>query len=204
MQQLQTSQLSTEATIPTLEVQLNQARNVFGTFFGQAPGTDIKLLAGSRSVPVLTVDVSIGFHADMLRRRPDVRQAELFAMSQNAQIGVAQADFYPSVSLIGSIGFVSGGPGSSNFGNLFDSDSLTYSFGPSFSWPFLNYGRLKNNVRVRDARLQQALVNYHETALQAARETENATGIIGARQKIIILEQAVVAAKRSKELFTLC
>jgi outer membrane protein TolC len=140
----------------------------------------------------------------MLRRRPDVRQAEMLAMAQNAQVGVAQANLYPRFSLIGSIGFVSGGPGDSNFGDLFDSDSFTYSFGPSFSWPFLNYGRLKNNVRVQDARLQQALVNYHETVLQAARETENAmAGFIGAREQGIILEKAVVAAKRSVELSTL-
>jgi len=105
---------------------------------------------------------------------------------------------------VGSIGFVSAGAGNSNFGNLFDSDSLTYSFGSSFSWPFLNYGCLKNNVRVQNARLQRAFVNYHEAVLQAARENENAMAvIIGARQKVIILEQAAVAAKRSKELSTL-
>jgi outer membrane protein TolC len=63
---------------------------------------------------------------------------------------------------------------------------------------------LKNNVRVQDARLQQALVNYHETVLQAARETENAmAGFIGAREQVVILEKAVTAAKRSTELSTL-
>ena len=204
MQQAQTLLLSTEATIPNLEIQLKQTRNALSTLLGQAPGTVNDLLAGSKGIPAFPSDISIGFPADMLRRRPDVRQAEMLAMAQNAQVGVAQANLYPRFSLIGSIGLVSGGPGDSNFGDLFDSDSFTYSFGPSFSWPFLNYGRLKNNVRVQDARLQQALVNYHETVLQAARETENAmAGFIGAREQGIILEKAVVAAKRSVELSTL-
>jgi len=204
MQQALTLLLSTEATIPNLEIRLKQAKNALSTLLGQAPGTVNELLAESKGIPALPADISIGFPADMLRRRPDVRQAELLAMSQNAQVGVAQANLYPRFSLIGSIGFVSGGPGDSNFGDLFNSDSLTYSFGPSFSWPFLNYGRLKNNVRVQDARLQQALVNYHETVLQAARETENAmAGFIGARQQVIILEQAVVSAKRSNEISAL-
>lgn len=204
MQQAQTLLLSTEATIPNLEIQLKQTKNALSTLLGQAPGTVDELLAGSKGIPALPGDISIGFPADMLRRRPDVRQAEMLAMAQNAQVGVAQANLYPRFSLIGSIGFVSGGPGDSNFGDLFDSDSFTYSFGPSFSWPFLNYGRLKNNVRVQDARLQQALVNYHETVLQAARETENAmAGFIGAREQVVILEKAVTAAKRSTELSTL-
>jgi len=204
MQQAQTLLLSTEATIPNLEIQLKQARNALSTLLGQAPGTVNDLLKDSKGIPTLPSDISIGFPADMLRRRPDVRQAELLAMSQNALVGVAQSNLYPRFSLIGSIGLVAGGPGDSNFGDLFDSDSFTYSFGPSFSWPFLNYGRLKNNVRVQDARLQQALVNYHETVLQAARETENAmAGFIGAREQVAILEQAVVAAKRSTKLSTL-
>ncbi len=204
MQQAQTLLLSTEATIPNLEIQLKQARNALSTLLGQAPGTVNDMLEGSKGIPVIPSDISIGFPADMLRRRPDVRQAELLAMSQNAKVGVAQANLYPRFSLIGSIGSVSGVPGDSNFGDLFDSDSFTYSFGPSFSWPFLNYGRLKNNVRVQDARLQQALVNYHETVLQAARESENAmAGFIGAREQVAILEQAVMAARRSTELSTL-
>jgi outer membrane protein TolC len=71
-------------------------------------------------------------------------------------------------------------------------------------WPFLNYGRIKNNVRVQDARLQQALVNYRETALQAAREAEDAmAGFIGARKQNDLLAQTVASAVRSNQLATL-
>ena len=60
------------------------------------------------------------------------------------------------------------------FHNLFDSDSLFYSFGPRFRWPIFNYGRIENNVRVQDARFQQLLVNYQDTVLRAAQEVEDA------------------------------
>ncbi len=125
-------------------------------------------------------------------------------MSQNALIGLAKADLYPSFSLTGSIGLATGGTGDSDFGDLFSSDALAFSIGPSFVWPFLNYGRIKNNVRVQDARLQQALVNYRETVLQAARETEDAmAALIGNRAQSIILADTVISAQRSNELSTL-
>ena len=149
-------------------------------------------------------NIEIGFPADMLRRRPDVRQAELVAMSQNALVGLAQADLYPSFSLVGSIGLAAGGPGDSDFGDLFSSDALSLSIGPSFFWPFLNYGRIKNNVRVQDARLQQALVNYSEVVLQAAREAEDAmAAYVGTQEQAAILAETVVSAQRSNELSTL-
>jgi len=204
MQQANTLLLSTKATIPTLEVQLTQARNVLSTLLGQPPGSVNAMLDNGAAFPVIPEEIVIGFPADMLRRRPDVRRAELLAMAQNAQVGVAEAGLYPSFSLAGSIGLVAGGPGGSELGDLFSGDAFTYSLGPSFVWPFLNYGRIKNSVRVQDARLQQSLVNYRETVLQACREAENAmAGFIGARRQAIILAETVESARRSNTLATL-
>ena len=204
MQQAETLLLATRATIPDLEASLKKARNALSTLLGQPPGSVKTLLAGSQGIPSLPAEIAIGFPADMLRRRPDVRQAELLAMSQNALIGLAKADLYPSFSLTGSIGLATGGTSNSDFGDLFSSDALAFSIGPSFVWPFLNYGRLKNNLRVQDARLQQALVNYRETVLQAARETEDAmASFIGTREQVIILAKTVSSAQRSNQLSTL-
>jgi outer membrane protein TolC len=84
---------------------------------------------------------------------------------------------------------------------LFDTDSVTYAVGPSFVWPFLNYGRIKNSVRVQDARLQQALIAYQETALQAAREVEDAVAALdGAKQQDTLLRETVVTALRSADV----
>ena len=207
MQQANSLLLSTQSTIPALEISLKQARNALSTLLGQAPGTVTALLARENdpeSIPVIPVDIPVGFPADMLRRRPDVRQAELQAMAQNALVGLAEADLYPSFSLIGSIGLTAGGPVDDDFDNLFDSDAITYTVGPSFTWPFLSYGRIRNNIRVQDARLQQALVNYRETVLQAAREAEDAMADFnGSTQQAVLLAKTVASSKRSNELATL-
>ncbi len=201
MQQAHTLLLSTQSTIPGFEVALQQARNALNTLLGRAPGSIDKLLGSAQGIPVLPDTIEVGIPADLLRRRPDVRQAELNALAQNALVGFAEADLYPSFSLTGSLGLVAGGPGDGSFGDLFSSDALTFSVGPSFVWPFLNYGRIRNNVRVQDARLQQALVNYREVVLQSAREAEDAmVALNGAQAQAAILEQTVVSAKRSNEL----
>lgn len=204
VQQAKTLLLATESTIPALEASLSQARNALSSLLGMAPGSVKEELARGSGIPKVPDTINIGVPADMLRNRPDVHQAEYLAAAQNALVGLAEADLYPSFSLSGSIGVTAGGPGDSDFGDLFSADAITYSVGPSLVWPFLNYGRIKNNIRVQDARLQQALVNYRETVLQAAREAEDAiAGFIGARAQSLILAQTVTSAKRSNDLSTL-
>ncbi|HHA18260.1 MAG TPA: TolC family protein [Methylophaga sp.] len=204
MQQAKTLLLSTQATIPGFEISLKQARNALSTLLGKPPGAVDDLLTDDKSIPALPETIGIGVPADLLRRRPDVRQAELEALAQNAQVGFAETDLYPRFSLFGSIGMASGGPGDSNFGDLFGNDALTYSFGPSFVWPFLNYDRIVNNIRVQDSRLQQALVSYRETVIQASREAEDAMASLnGTQVQVKILTETVVSANRSNELSTL-
>jgi outer membrane protein TolC len=149
----------------------------------------------------------VGLPAEMLRQRPDIRQAELQAMAQNARVGVATADLYPSFSLTGTLGLAAAGgtdttrTGSSGFGELFRPESLTYAVGGSVVWPFLNYGRIQNNIRVEDARLQQALIQYQESVIQAAREVEDAmVAFSGSRRQDAILQDSVKSALRSTDL----
>ena len=204
MQQAQTLLLSTRATIPGLETSLAQARNALSVLLDQAPGALRDELALGSGIPEIPARVTVGVPADLLRQRPDVRQAEYTAMAQNARIGLASADLYPSFSLSGSIGLTSTTSGDSDFGDLFSTDAFSWSIGPSFVWPFLNYGRIKNSVRVEDARLQQTLVAYRQTVLQAAREVEDAMArLIGSRNQDAILEQTVKSALRSNELSVL-
>lgn len=207
VQQAETLLLSTKASIPGFEVTLRQAQHALSALLGMPPG-DLKSLLGTTSdIPGIPDQLLVGVPADLLRQRPDVRQAELIAMAQNAQVGVAQANLYPSFSISGSLGLAAAGDtnttrtGDSGIGELFKADSLTYSVGPSFVWPFLNYGRIKNNIRVQDARLQQALIQYRETVVQAAREVEDAmVAYSGSRLQDEILNEAVVSAQRSADL----
>ena len=173
---------STRASIPTLQTSLQQARNALSTLLGQPTGNVDVLLAGPKAIPKAPAQVAVSVPAEMLRRRPDIRSAELYAAAQCARIGVAKAELYPSFSLVGTIGLQASNSGGTAR-NLFASDSLFYAAGPQVNWPFFNYGRIKNSVRVQDARFQQLLVNYHNTVLKAAQEVEDAlSGFINAQQ----------------------
>jgi NodT family efflux transporter outer membrane factor (OMF) lipoprotein len=191
---------STLATIPELQGQLQQARNALSTLLGQPPGVADSLLAGPQEIPQAPAKVAVSVPAEMLRRRPDIRGAEMNAASQCARIGVAKADLYPSFSLFGSIGLQAAGAGWGGH-NFFSSNSLFYQAGPTVSWPFFNYGRIENNVRVQDARFQQLLVNYHDTVLKAAQEVEDAlAGFVNAQEAAVFQQNAVKSAERSVEL----
>ena len=205
--QARTLLMATKATLPSLQTQLYQAKNALATLLGLPPSDLSDLLKGGSSIPRVPEKLAIGLPADLLRRRPDVRQAEYLAMAQNAQVGMAEANLYPSFSLTGSLGLTAAGntdttrTGNSGFGELFSGDSLTYAVGPTFVWPFLNYGRIRNSVRVQDARLQQSLVAYRETVLQAAREVEDAlVALEGAVRQDELLAITVDSARRSSDV----
>ncbi|NPD22231.1 efflux transporter outer membrane subunit [Corallococcus sp. AB004] len=191
---------STRATIPQLEAGLEQARNAMSTLLGQPTGEVEALLAGPKQIPVAPATVALGMPAEILRRRPDVRSAELYAAAQCARIGIAEAELYPSFSLFGTVGLQASTSAAAS-GNLFSLGSLFYSVGPRIVFPFLNYGRLKNGVRVEDARFQQLLVNYRNTVLKAAQEVADAlTGFIHSQQAMTFQQAAVKSAQRSVEL----
>jgi NodT family efflux transporter outer membrane factor (OMF) lipoprotein len=205
--QARTLLMSTRSTVPALEIQLHQAQHALSTLLGLPPGDLSDLLSGEAVIPDVPETLAVGLPAELLRRRPDVRQAEYNAMAQNARVGLAAANLYPSFSLSGSVGLAAAAntdttrSGDSGFGQLFGADSLTYSLGPNFVWPFLNYGRLKNSVRVQDARLQQALIAYRETVLQAAREVEDAVvALDGTVAQAALLADTVDYARRSADV----
>lgn len=201
VQQALTLLLGTQATIPPLEASLRRSKNAISALLGQPPGYVDAILDSGDGLPAVPADLAIGMPADMLRQRPDVRQAELIARAQNAVVGLATADLFPSFQLTGTLSSSAGGPADTPFSDLLGSGSIAYTLGGNFVWPFLNYGRIKSNIRVEDARLQQALVNYRNTVVTAAREASDAVAeLLGARDQDQILARAVEAASRSNEL----
>jgi NodT family efflux transporter outer membrane factor (OMF) lipoprotein len=157
----------TQATIPELEIGLRQAANQLCILLG-IPPEDLRARLGSRPIPTAPPEVAVGIPADLLRRRPDVRRAERQAAAQSAEIGVADAEFYPHIFINGTLQY-----SAERFRDVFRSQALNGNIGPSFTWNILNYGRILNNVRLQDAKLQELVATYQNTALTAAQEVEN-------------------------------
>lgn len=201
VQQARTVLASTEATIPQLETALRQTKNALSVLLGIPPSPLDGLLDPSKGIPVAPTDVAVGIPADLLRRRPDVRSAELQAAAQSAQIGVAKADLYPAFSLTGNFGFLASDWSNYNLSDIFLAKSRSFSFGPSFQWNILNYGRITNNVRVQDAAFQALLINYQNTVLTAQKEVEDGLiGFLNSQVRTYYLTLSAQAAQRSLDL----
>lgn len=195
---------ATEATIPQLNIQLAQAKNALSVLLGMPPGPLDEVLAGSSDIPTAPAQVIVGIPADLLRRRPDVRHAELQAAAQCAQIGVAKAALFPTFSLLGNVATLDTDIGSGSLGNVFTGSSLSYSTGPAVQWSILNYGQITNNVRVQDAKFQEFLIDYQNTVLKAQQEVENGIAtFLHSREQAEFLQQSVGAAEGALTIATI-
>src|SRR6478736_4163099 len=110
----------TESTIPQLTIQLNQGFNALAVLLGMAPQPMDPLLRGSSGIPVPPKTVAVGIPADLVRRRPDIRAAELAAMAQSAQIGIAEPNLYPAFSLTGTLGTAASNIGQNRLKRVFE------------------------------------------------------------------------------------
>ena len=194
LQQAKTQYLATLSTIPDLEITLTSARNALCALLGRPPG-DLPELAGPvERLPSIDSSGIQEIPARLLMRRPDIRAAAWQVAAQSAQIGIAESDYYPAISLLGSIGWS---------GNTLSAspDVGSLAIGPAFRWNIFDYGRIENNVRVQDARLQQLIESYQDSVLQAAREIDDAAiGVVKTREQQAVLAESVRAAQRSLEL----
>jgi NodT family efflux transporter outer membrane factor (OMF) lipoprotein len=201
VEQAQTVLDSTEATIPSLESRLRQTQNALCVLMGMPPHDLRELVEATAVIPAPPPQVAVGIPADLLRRRPDIQTAEWRAAAQCAQIGVAKANLYPAFSLSGTFGFQASDAGNFLLGDMFLWKSRAGTIGPSFQWNILNYGQITNQVRYQDARLQELLIAYENTVLQAQQEVENALiAFLKNQERAQKLAGAVAAAQSSVEL----
>jgi NodT family efflux transporter outer membrane factor (OMF) lipoprotein len=159
----------TESGIEALEISKRQAENRLAVLLGMPPHDLTYLLGTQGKIPVAPELIAVGVPADLLRRRPDVRRAERLVAAQSAEIGIAESDLYPAISLNGT-GTLEAG----KFSNLFNGGAFGGTVGPAFRWNVLNYGRLQNFVGVQSARFQQLVATYQQTVLDANQEAEDA------------------------------
>lgn len=120
-------------------------------------------------LPVAPGVVGVGLRSELLRRRPDIRQAERDLAAATADVGVATADLFPRLTLIGSVGLKAREPG-----DLSSALSTRFQVGPSLSWPVLSFGRIRAQIRAANARADQAGAAYEKAVLSALADSETA------------------------------
>lgn len=209
-QQAKTQYLSTLSSIPDFESQITLAKHALAVLIGRPPGPlpELDEQPGKEGViPLVDHVVLQDVPANLLLRRPDVQAAEYQMAAQSALIGVAKADLYPTVTLLGTLAWSASSSSGTPSSLLSASEvagspsKLALAIGPSVTWNVFDHGRIVNNVRVQDARLQQLVVVYQNSVRQAAREADDAaTGLISALQRDSILHDAEQAAGRSLTL----
>ena len=196
VQQAQLNLSKTKSTLPTLQKMLVQTINRLGVLLGKHPSTLHDELGKPASIPKPSEQITFGLPLDLLRQRPDIRQAERELAAQTALIGVATADLYPTFSLLGSLKVAA-----NEFSDAISySKSRMYNYGTSFSWNIFSGGRVRNQIRVEGAQTEQALESYEKTVLNALEDVENAmVSYIQERVRREDLEQSVTAARKSVE-----
>jgi NodT family efflux transporter outer membrane factor (OMF) lipoprotein len=204
VEQARTALLNTQATLPALETQRRQARDALSVLLGMPPNDLADLLGGASAIPVSPPDVIVGIPADLLRRRPDIRSAELQAVAQSAQIGVAKAELLPAFSLVGNLVLLSTDLGTFRLSDMFRWGSRQVQIGPSVQWNILNYGQITNNVRVQDAYFQQLLLAYRRSVLAAQQDVEdNLAAFLRSQDRADLLARSVTSSRAAVNLAVL-
>jgi NodT family efflux transporter outer membrane factor (OMF) lipoprotein len=186
----------TQAEVPALEAGCQASIHRLGVLLGREPGALMAELSARAPIPASPEAVPVGLPSDLLLRRPDVRRAERQLAAATADIGVAEADLFPKFSLTGTAGYQS-----VSAGDWFSSGSSFWSIGPSVQWRIFDAGRVRANIRVQDARQEEALAAYERTVLTAFEEVEN--GLVSYAKEQVrhdSLQDAAAASRKSLAL----
>ncbi len=167
-----------EARLPPLEARRDLLINALGLLLAEQPGALADELSLTGAIPRLPAEVPVGLPSELARRRPDIRRAEAELHRTTAAIGIAKADFYPSISLSGSLGTQA-----LALSNLGSWASHQFVLGPSISLPFFQGGRLKGMLALRKAEQQEAAILFQQTVLKAWHEIDDALSAYDAQQR---------------------
>ena len=190
---------SRQAQLPTFQAGQRLAAHRLAVLLGRAPGTPVEELTQASTldqIPASMTQVPIGLPSELLRRRPDLRQAERQVAAATARIGVATAELYPRFSLTGTFGFSAG-----DIANIADGNSRVWSVGPSMRWSIFSAGRIRSQIAAADARAEQSLIQYERSVLVALREVEDSlTNLAYEQDRQSALARTVIASKRAATL----
>ncbi|MFS0849816.1 efflux transporter outer membrane subunit [Novosphingobium panipatense] len=183
---------SSAAALPAFTAQRQNALYLLATLLGRPPAEFPANAADCSTLPRLATGVPVEDGAALLRRRPDIRQAERVIAADTARIGVATADLYPSVSIGGSLGL------SGRAEDFFSGDSFGFSLGPLLSWSFPNRPAVHARIAQADAQVRADLAGFDGTVLEALRQAETAMETYARnRERVAALGRAADAAALS-------
>lgn len=186
----------TLSRLPDLDADLRTAIFKLSILLGQPPEALLDEMLALKPLPPPPDMVPLGLRSELLRRRPDIRVAERALAAATADIGVAIADLYPSFSLTGSIG-----RSASVFSDLFEASSNVFSIGPILRWPVFQGGAIRANIKIQEAKAEEAAIRYEQGILTALADVESA--LTRYAQKILTrdrLQNAMLSSERSTEL----
>ncbi len=187
---------STEAAMLSLNTSITTTINTIAVLTGTFPDNIQEMLSKSMPMPAYQKIVAVGMPMDLLRRRPDVAEAEFTLAGYAAALGVAKKDFLPTLSLSGSIGTAA-----RDISDMFGKQSYTYSIAPTLSWTI--FDGMSRNAAAASARQQMeaGIDNYNNTVLTAVQEVDNAMATYSNQVKYIdMMEQLVAQAEKAFEL----
>ena len=196
---LATRELATlEAQIAPVEAEASAAQYALAVLVGEYPENMIQELSKPDLIPFMPPPAAPGTPLELLKRRPDIQQAERELAAATARVGVATANLFPQVAVIASIGSQSQGWGTTP--NL---SKHIWSFGPGAVWPLLDFGALDAEVDIADLAAHASLVNYRKTILNAVQQVDTSLDAYQAQQdRMEKLSTAMVAGERALFLAT--
>ena len=196
---LATRELATlEAEIAPVEAEVNAAQYTLAVLVGEYPETMVQELSKPDLIPSMPAPSAPGVPIDLLKRRPDIQVAERELAAATARIGVATANLFPQVALVGSIG--SQGQG---WGTTPSVSKHIWSFGPGAVWPLLDFGALDAEVDIAQLAARASLVNYRKTILNAVQQVDTSLDAYQAQEtRMENLSTAMVAGQRAVDLAT--
>ncbi len=201
LNQAQAQYDQTKAEIPGLYASLKKTQYAMSLLLGEVPDYYEKNYGTTKNSLKIPPQLGVGIPKDLLRRRPDIIQAEYTTASQSALIGVNKAALYPSLSLGGTFGFSNSNYGSTSSDNLFSWGNNSSTISGGLLFPLFYRGAIVDQIRVQDAIFQQSLLAYQSQVLTAQKEVEDALiSISTSKSSSVDLKSAVTAASSAANL----
>jgi NodT family efflux transporter outer membrane factor (OMF) lipoprotein len=187
-----------EGQIPSVDAEVKAAQYTLAVLVGEYPENMAQELAKPELIPTMPAPAAPGVPIDLLKRRPDIQEAERELAAATAEIGVATANLFPDVTVSAAIGSQSQG-----WGTTPPVSKHIWSFGPGAVWPLLDFGALDAAVEVADYAAKASLANYRRTILAAVSQVDSSLDAYEAQQyRMEKLGDAMVAAQRAVDLAT--